>query len=229
MLANDQAVEDVVFSKDGILDALSKGAVHISSSTISTSLARRLAAAHAERGQRYLSAPVLGRPEAAQAKQLVVVVAGEPDCVNAFRPVLDDIGRQTLVAGTDPSQANAVKVCVNFMIAVLIESFGEAFATIRKSGVDPKLFLEIVNGLFKSPVYETYGRIIAEARFEPAGFKLELGLKDARLVLQTADENASPMPLASVVRDQFLSAMAHGQGALDWSSMAKTAARNAGL
>ena len=229
MLANDQAVEDVVFGDSGILDALAAGATHVSCSTISTALARRLNAAHSQRGQRYVSAPVLGRPEAAAARQLVVVAAGEPEAIALCRQIFEALGRQTLIAGTDPSQANAVKLCVNFMIAVLIESFGEAFATVRKSGVDPKLFLEIVNGLFRSPVYETYGRLIAEERFEPAGFKLELGLKDARLVLQTADENASPMPLASVVRDQFLSALANGQGSLDWSSVAAIAARNAGL
>jgi 3-hydroxyisobutyrate dehydrogenase-like beta-hydroxyacid dehydrogenase len=229
MLANDQAVEDVVFGDSGIVNALAPGATHASCSTISTALARRLAAAHATRGQRYVSAPVLGRPEAAATRQLVVVAAGEPDTIASCNQIFQALGRQTLIAGSAPSQANAVKLCVNFMIAVLIESFGEAFATVRKSGVDPKLFLEIVNGLFRSPVYETYGRIIAEERFEPAGFKLELGLKDARLVLQTADENASPMPLASVVRDQFLSALANGQGALDWSSVAAVAARNAGL
>lgn len=229
MLANDQAVEAVVFGEPGMLSGLAKGATHISCSTISTALARRLAEAHRERKQGYVSAPVLGRPEAAAAKQLVIVAAGEPEAVKACSPIFGDLGRQTFLAGNEPAQANAVKVCVNFMIAVLIESFGEAFSTVRKSGVDPKLFLEIVNGLFQSPVYETYGRLIAEERFEPAGFKLELGLKDARLVLQTADENASPMPLASVVRDQFLSAMAHGQGAMDWSSVAKVAARNAGL
>ncbi len=229
MLANDEAVQEVVLAKGAILDALQAGAIHISCSTISTAMARCLEVEHHRRGQRYVSAPVFGRPEAAQGKELVVVAAGQPESVAACMPVFAGLGRQTIIAGTDPAQANAVKLCGNFMIAVLIESFGEAYAALRKSGVDPKLFLEIINGLFKSPVYETYGRLIAEERFQPAGFRLELGLKDVRLLLQTAEENSSPMPLASVVRDQFLAAIAHGQKDMDWSSLARVAARNAGL
>jgi 3-hydroxyisobutyrate dehydrogenase-like beta-hydroxyacid dehydrogenase len=115
------------------------------------------------------------------------------------------------------------------MLASMIEAFGEAFATLRKAGVDPHVFLEIVNSLFASPVYGSYGRIIADEQFSPAGFALKLGLKDMRLALETADECAAPMPLASLIRDHFLSAMAHGQADLDWSSMAQVLARNAGL
>ena len=229
MLANDDAVSAVTFTEPGILSSLPAGSIHICCGTIGTALARRLAAAHAARNQHYVSAPVFGRPEAAGSKDLVIVAAGEPETLARCAPLFHDLGRQTLIAGSDPSQANAVKVCGNFMIAVMIESFGEAFATLRKAGVDPKLFLEAVNGLFRSPVYETYGRAIAEQKFEPAGFKLELGLKDLRLLLQTAEENSAPMPLASVVRDQFLSAVAYGQQGQDWSSVTKVAARSAGL
>jgi 3-hydroxyisobutyrate dehydrogenase-like beta-hydroxyacid dehydrogenase len=229
MLADDSAVEQVVFGENGLASALANGAVHISSSTIGTALARRLAAEHARRGQGYLSAPVFGRPEAAESRQLVVVAAGPSEMVELCRPLFDAIGRQTSVAGSEPWQANAVKLCGNFMLASMIEAFGEAYATLRKAGVDPHVFLEIVNGLFASPVYGNYGRIIADERFDPAGFALKLGLKDARLVLETAEECAAPMPLASLVRDHFLSAMAHGQAELDWSSMARVLARNAGL
>jgi 3-hydroxyisobutyrate dehydrogenase-like beta-hydroxyacid dehydrogenase len=133
------------------------------------------------------------------------------------------------VAGAEPWQANAVKLCGNFMIASMLESFGEAFATLRKANVDPHLFLEVMNALFGSPVYANYGGIVADERFEPVGFALKLGLKDMRLLLDTAQECASPMPFASVMRDQLLAALAHGQGDMDWSSFTKVAARNAGL
>jgi 3-hydroxyisobutyrate dehydrogenase-like beta-hydroxyacid dehydrogenase len=229
MLADDGAVEQVVFGENGVASALAKGAVHISSSTIGTALARRLTAEHARRGQGYLSAPVFGRPEAAENRKLIVVAAGPAELVELCRPLFDAIGRQTSVAGSEPWQANAVKLCGNFMLASMIEAFGEAFATLRKAGVDPHVFLEIVNSLFASPVYANYGRIIADERFEPAGFALKLGLKDARLALETADECAAPMPLASLIRDHFLSAMAHGQAEMDWSSVARVLARNAGL
>ena len=229
MLADDRALEDVVLGDRGIAAGLRDGAVHVSSSTISTALARRLAAIHAARKQGFVSAPVFGRPEAAEAKRLVVAAAGPADLIERCGPVFDAMGRQTFVVGEEPWQANAVKVCGNFMIASMLETFGEAFATLRKSGVDPHTFLEIMNTLFASPVYANYGKMVAGQNFEPAGFALKLGLKDVRLVLAAAEECASPMPFASVIRDQFIAAMAQGQSEMDWSSVTNIAARNAGL
>jgi 3-hydroxyisobutyrate dehydrogenase-like beta-hydroxyacid dehydrogenase len=229
MLADDQAVEQIVFGEDGVASALPEGAVHISSGTISVALARRLAAEHGRRGQGYLSAPVFGRPDAAQSKKLLVVAAGPLELVDRCRPLFDAIGRQTFVAGSDPFRANALKLCGNFMIAATLEAFGEAFATLGKAGVPAHTFLEVMNMLFGSPVYANYGRMIADGKFEPAGFALRLGLKDVRLVLAAADEFAAPMPLASLIRDRLLSAMAHGQADLDWSSLARVAGRDAGI
>jgi 3-hydroxyisobutyrate dehydrogenase-like beta-hydroxyacid dehydrogenase len=233
MLADDRAVEEVVFGEGGIAEAMPSGAVHVSHSTISTAMARRLAAEHTRRGQHYLSAPVFGRPEAADAKKLVVVVAGPAAAVERCRPLFDAIGRQTFVLGeglgTEPWTANAAKLCGNFMIASVLETFSEAFATLRKAGVQPPVFLEIVNAMFGSPVYANYGRIIAESKFEPAGFALKLGLKDMRLALALAEECGAPMPFASVIHDQMISAMAHSQAEMDWSSVAQVSARGAGL
>lgn len=229
MLADDAAVEQVVSGSDGIAAGLPVGAVHLSGSTISTAMARRLTWLHAEHRQAYLSTPVFGRPEAAEAKKLLVVAAGEAEQIERCRPVFDAIGRQTFVAGAEPWQANAVKLCGNFMLASMLETFGEAYATLRKAGVDPHLFLDTMNALFGSPVYANYGRAVADQQFEPAGFALRLGLKDVRLVLETAQECTSPMPIASLLRDQLLSAVAQGQAEMDWSSVSKVCARNAGL
>ena len=229
MLADDHAVEAADFGDSGLGTDLRAGAIHISCSTISTNLARRLAAEHDHRGQFYVSAPVFGRPEAAEAKKLLVVAAGPSGIIDRCKVVFDAIGRQTFVAGAEPWQANAVKLCGNFMIASMIESFGEANATLRKANVDPHIFLDVMNSLFGSPVYANYGRIIADEQFEPAGFALRLGLKDVHLALETAQECQSPMPIASVVRDHFLSAMAAGQEEYDWSSVVRIIARNAGL
>ncbi len=229
MLADDHAVEQVAFGENGIASALPAGAIHISCSTISIALARRLAAEHGRRGQRYLSGPVFGRPDAAESKKLLVIAAGPADVVEHCRPLFDAIGRQTFVVGSDPSQANAVKLCGNFMIAATLEAFGEAYAALRKAEVGPHTFLDVMSTLFGSPVYANYGRLIADEKFEPAGFALRLGLKDTRLVLEAAEEYAAPMPLASLIRDNFLSAMAHGQADQDWSSVTRVAARNAGL
>jgi 3-hydroxyisobutyrate dehydrogenase-like beta-hydroxyacid dehydrogenase len=229
MLADDAAVEEAVLGPNGIAAGLPKGAIHISHSTISTAMARRLAVEHAARGQGYVSAPVFGRPDAAEGKKLIVVVAGPPELVESCRPLFDAIGRQTTVVGTEAWRANAVKLCGNFMLASMLEAFGEAYATMRKAGVDPHVFLEIMNSLFGSPVYANYGRIMADEAFEPAGFGLKLGLKDVRLVLDTALECQSPMPLASLLRDHLLAALAQGQGDMDWSSVARVLAKSAGL
>ena len=229
MVADDHALEQIVFGNDGIASALKKDCVHLSHSTISTALARRLTAEHSQRNQGYLSVPVFGRPDSAEAKNLVVVAAGPTEYVERCRPLFDAIGRQTFVVGTDPWQANVAKVCGNFLIASVIEALGEAYATLRKAGVAPQSFLEIMNSLLGSQVIANYGRIIAQEQFEPAGFALKLGLKDVRLVQAAAEECAAPMPLAGLVHDHLLSALAQGQGEMDWSSMTQVIARNAGL
>jgi len=229
MVSDDHALEQVVFGKNGIAAALQESCVHISHSTISTALAQRLNAEHTQRKQGFLSAPVFGRPEAAEGKKLLVLAAGPSDVVDLCRPLLDAIGRQTFVVGAEPWQANMAKLCGNFMIASAIEAFGEASATLRKAEVPPEMFLEVMTALFGSPVITNYGRAIVEETFEPAGFALRLGLKDVRLMLAASEECTAPMPLASVIRDQFIAALARGQGELDWSSVARVAARSAGL
>lgn len=229
MVADDHALEQVVFGNDGIASAMKNDCIHLSHSTISTALARRLTAEHAQRNQGYVSVPVFGRQEAAETKKLLVVAAGPSELVERCRPLFEAIGRQTFVVGVEPWQANVAKVCGNFMVISMIEAFGEAYATLRKSGVAPQAFLEIMNALFGSQVIANYGRIIAQEQFEPAGFALQLGLKDVRLVLAAAEECTAPMPLASLVHDHLLSALAQGQGEMDWSSMTRVLARNAGL
>ena len=228
MVADDHALDEIVFGRHGIA-AMKAGCVHLSHSTISTALARKLTDEHAQRKQSYLSVPVFGRPEAAETKKLVVVAAGPSDLIERCRPLFDAIGRATYVVGVEPWQANVAKLCGNFMVISAIEAFGEAYATLRKAGVAPQAFLEIMNTLLGSPVLANYGRAIAEEKFEPAGFALRLGLKDVRLILAASEECTSPMPLASLVHDHLLSALAQGQGEMDWSSMTRVVARNAGL
>src|ERR1700730_375384 len=229
MVADDLALEQVVFGSDGIASTLKSGCIHLSHSTISIVLARKLTAEHAHRKQGYVSVPVFGRPEAAETKNLLMVAAGPTEYVERCRPLFDAVGRQTFVVGTEPWQANVAKLCGNFMLISVIEALGEAYATLRKAGVAPEAFLEVMNALFGSQVIAIYGRIIAQEQFTPAGFALPLGLKDVRLMLAAAEECAAPMPLASLVHDHLLAALAQGQEDLDWSSMTQVLARNAGL
>lgn len=229
MLANDQAVEQVVFGND-LIPKLSSESVHVSMSTLSVALAGRLAAAHQKAGNTFVSAPVFGRPEAAEAAHLAVVAAGPAEALESCQPVFEAIGRRTFVVGEEAPKANTVKLAGNFLIASTIESLGEAYALLRKSGVDPSSFLEVItNTLFAAPVYKTYGNLIAKEQYEPAGFKIPLGLKDVSLVLAAAEAVSAPMPIASLVRDHLLTAIARGSEELDWSALAKVPAENAGL
>ena len=229
MLADDSAVEAVFFGDGNGLSALGQG-VHISMSTISVELSDRLAEAHRRSGQAYVAAPVFGRPEAAAAAKLFVVAAGPAAQLVRCQPLFDAIGQRTFVVGDKPSSANLVKLSGNFLLAAMIECLGEAFALTRKGGIEPHLYLEILTStLFSAPAYKTYGTIIADQKYEPAGFKMSLGLKDIRLALAAADALAAPMPVASLVHDHFLSGVAQGAGDSDWSALARLAAANAGL
>jgi 3-hydroxyisobutyrate dehydrogenase-like beta-hydroxyacid dehydrogenase len=230
MLADDEAVEEVMFGPDGAFAALGPRTVDISMSTISVALSDRLAEAHAKAGKIYVAAPVLGRPEAAAAGQLFILAAGPADAIQRCQPLFDAMGQRTFVIGETQSQANLVKLSANFLISSMLESLGEAFALVRKSGIEPQRYLEILtNSLFPAPVYKTYGTMIVEEKYEPAGFKLSLGLKDVRLALAAADARAVPMPTASLVHDHFLEGVAQGEGDADWSGLARICARNAGL
>ena len=228
MLADDRAVQEVVFGDTGLLKGLAKGAVHVSSSTISVALSEKLAEAHAQAGQRYVAAPVFGRPEAAAAKALWVMASGAPADVQRCRPLLEAIGRGLTIAGERPSAANVVKLSGNFIIVSLIEALGEAFALVRKSGVEPQALLDVF-ATAKLPVLETYSKLVAGGTFDPPGFKLRLGLKDVSLALEAAGAVQVPMPLGSLVRDNYLSAVAQGMGELDWAALSLLIAQRAGL
>lgn len=228
MLANDEAVTAVVFGDDGIVASAGPDTVHVSSSTISVALAKRLAEAHGGAGQGFVSAPVFGRPEAAAAAALFVVAAGAPETVDAVTPVFDAIGQRTFAVSEDPSAANLVKLSGNFLIGSVIESLGEAMALVDRGGVDKHQYLDILTStLFSAPVYRTYGGLIASEQFEPAGFAAPLGHKDIGLVLAAAEELRVPLPIASLLRDRFLRLLASGGEHLDWSAVGSLAARDA--
>lgn len=227
MLADDAAVLEAA---GALLESLPPSAVHLGMSTIGVGSARRLTEMHAAAGIGYVSAPVFGRPDAAAAQRLWVVAAGPPAQIESCRPTMVAVSRAVSVVGSEPWVANAVKVSGNMLIAAVIEALGEAFALQRKCGVDPHAFLEIVNGaLFQSPLYANYGGIIADERYDPPGFKLVLGLKDVRLALEAADLTGAPLPLASLLHDHLLAAVANGKGGLDWAALGLAAAERAGL
>jgi 3-hydroxyisobutyrate dehydrogenase-like beta-hydroxyacid dehydrogenase len=230
MLANDEAVESVVLGRDGIIANLARGGLHVSSSTISVALSERLSHAHAEAGQRFLAAPVFGRPDVAAAGRLSIIVGGESTACETAMPLLKAIGQKIFVVSDVPKAANLVKLSGNFLIASVIESLGEALALVAKGGVDRQRYIEMLTStLFDAPVYKIYGEMIAQGRFEPAGFAAPLGQKDIRLALAAADQLSVPMPVASLLRDRFLTLVANDGDQLDWSAIGRLAARDAGI
>jgi len=230
MLADDRALEAVVFGTDGVLGALRAGALHVSCSTISVALSERLTEAHAQAGQSYVAAPVFGRPDAAAAARLAVVAGGDEAALAQAKPIFEAIGQRVFVLSDAPKAANLVKLSGNFLIASVIEALGEAMALVGKGGVDVHAYLDMLTStLFSAPVYKTYGGLIAGGKFEPAGFAAPLGQKDIRLTLAAAEALRVPMPLASLLRDRFLTLLAQGGEKLDWSAIGGLAARDAGV
>jgi 3-hydroxyisobutyrate dehydrogenase-like beta-hydroxyacid dehydrogenase len=229
MLADDAAVEAVTLGDEGILRNLPEGGTHVSCSTISVDLAARLSALHGpSRG--YVSAPVFGRPDAAAAKKLWVIAAGPKGHVDRCLPVLEALGRGVTRLGESATAANLVKLAGNFVIAAMLETLGEAYALTSKGGVPPEVFCDVfVNVFTRSPIFEGYAKRIAAGSYEPAGFKARLGLKDVRLALAAGEESEVQLPIAILVRDHLLSAVAQGSGDLDWSVVARLAAERAGI
>lgn len=229
MLADDKALEAVVFGESGIL-ASREPTIHVSMSTISVAIADRLTAAHGQAGQTYVSAPVFGRPLAAAAQKLFVVAAGPADAVATCQPLFDAVGQRSFNMGETPHKANIVKLSGNFLIMTVIESLAEAMTLAGKYGVDKGTLLDTLTGsVFGGIIYEVYGKVLVEENFEPAGFTLPLGFKDMTLVAEAAVAAGVPMPMLSLGRDRLIATMARERHELDWASMAKTVEANAGL
>ena len=229
MLADDLAVARVVLADDGIVGQLAVGAIHISMSTISVALSKRLARAHAAAGQGFVAAPVFGRPEMAAAARLFIVAAGDPAALEACQPLFAAMGQKTMPVGEDPSAANLVKLSGNFLLAAAIEALGEAVALVGKAGIDRQAYVDLLaSTIFPAPAYRTYGDLIAKGRFEPAAFAAPLGYKDIRLTLAAAESLQVPMPLGGLLHHRFLRLLANGGGHLDWAAIGGLAAQDAG-
>jgi 3-hydroxyisobutyrate dehydrogenase-like beta-hydroxyacid dehydrogenase len=230
MLANDDAVSACVLGEEGLHSTLTRGSIHVSMSTIGLSLSRRMWDAHRAAGQHYVAAPVFGRPEAAARAALFVVAAGAAETLAKCQDAFSAIGQKTFVVGTEPPTANLIKLSGNFLLAAVIEGLSEAMALVEKAGVDRAQYVEILTStLFAAPAYKTYGALLAQEVYEPAGFAVPLGLKDIRLTLAAAEEAQVPMPLASLIRDQLISALARGYEQLDWAVLGRVAQENAGI
>jgi len=227
---DDVALASVAEAPGGLLDVLPPGGIHLSMSTVSPELSRRLSEEHQRRGQRYVAAPVLGNPDLARARQLFVIAAGPEDAMAVVRPMLERLGQRVFVIGSTPEAANLLKLAGNVLTATTLEAMGEVLALLRKRGIDPRSAFDVFTGsLFDSKVHRTYGKKIVESRYEPPGMVVPLAVKDLRLALAEAEQAAVPMPGAGLVHDRLVAMMARGWSDLDWAALGRLAAFEAGL
>jgi 3-hydroxyisobutyrate dehydrogenase-like beta-hydroxyacid dehydrogenase len=229
-LPDDDALAAVALGPEGLAGILAPGAVHISTSTVSPAIARRVANEHASHGQEYVAAPVLGNPDFARERKLFVLAAGLPSAMQKIRPLVERLGQRVFLIGEEPALANLVKLAANVLTATTLECMGEVLALLRKGGVDRHLSYDVLtNSLFDSQVHKTYGGKIVEERYTPPGMAAQLAIKDLRLALAEAERTAVPMPAASLVHDRLVGMVARGWAELDWSALGLLAAVDAGL
>jgi 3-hydroxyisobutyrate dehydrogenase-like beta-hydroxyacid dehydrogenase len=230
MLADDTALEDVVFRSGGLLASLPKGGVHVCAGTHGIPVIRKIKAAHAENGQTLVAAPMMGRPELVSSGTAGVFASGPTDALARCKPLFDAIGRRTFEAGADPEAATALKIANNFVLGCAIEAMGEGFALTRKYGVEMPVFYDVMtDGLFNCSAYKVYGKIMVDESYSKVGQMAALGLKDANLALEAGNLASVPLPSGNVWRDRLIGASAHGDADKDWAVMALEQARASGL
>ncbi|HWX89265.1 MAG TPA: NAD(P)-dependent oxidoreductase [Rhizomicrobium sp.] len=228
MLSNDAVMRELGLAGP-LLERAAKGLIHVNLATISVAFAKELAAAHNKAGLAYISAPVFGRPEMAASAQLVLVAGGDAAALKTMQPVFDKIGARTVPVDA-AEKANLFKIAGNFMIASELEAIGEAFALLRKGGVDPALFHDVLSGrLFTGAVFKNYGTMILNRQYEPAGFALTLGLKDVNLARAAAEGLGVTMPTAELLKTHFDEAVSWGWQDRDWSAIGEVPAKKAGV
>jgi 3-hydroxyisobutyrate dehydrogenase-like beta-hydroxyacid dehydrogenase len=230
MLADDAALEDVAYRSGGLLEVLPKGRIHVCCGTHGVSLIRKLTAAHSQAGQILVTAPMLGRPNLVASGQAGMVASGPAEALERCRPFFEAIARRTFIAGSEPEAATSIKIANNFVLGCAIEAMGEGFSLVRKFGVEPQVFYDVMtDGLFASSAYKVYGKIIVDEAYSTVGQMATLGLKDANLALAAGEAVSVPLPSGNIWRDRLVGAIAHGDGDKDWAVMALEQARASGL
>ena len=229
-LPNDDALTAVTLAPDGLVNSLGRGAIHISTSTVSPELCRRLRMAHEAREQLFVSATILGNPDLARVRRIFMLASGDLRAIDAVKPMLESLCQKLFVIGDDAGSASLFKLACNALTASTLQSMGEVIALLRKAGIDAHVAFDVITGtLFDGRVHKTYGGKIVDERYWPAGMVAPLAVKDLRLALAEAEGHAVPMPVASIVHDRLVALVAQGWGDLDWSALGALAARDAGL
>jgi 3-hydroxyisobutyrate dehydrogenase-like beta-hydroxyacid dehydrogenase len=229
MVSDDNALLNITHGENGLINQMQKGSVHVSMSTISKALSEKLTDEHVKAGQTFISAPVFGRPDAAEAAKLNIVAAGDKDAFEKVKPVLDALGQKVFYISGNPRDANLFKLSGNFLIATVIESLGEVMALFSKAGMDRQQCLDIFTStLFSSPIYVNYGKLVVEQRFTPPGFAAPLGFKDIKLAMAASESLKVPMPIVNLLHQRFVELMADGGETKDWAAISGLSMKNSG-
>jgi 3-hydroxyisobutyrate dehydrogenase-like beta-hydroxyacid dehydrogenase len=230
MVSDDAALREVALGPGGIRESLAPGDIHLAMGTHAVAEIQKLAAAHAESKQILVAAPVLGRPDMAATGQVSIVAAGAPQAVKKCDPLFQVMGRRTFQAGDKAEHASITKLANNFMLGCAIGAMAEGFSLVRKYGVVPQVFYEVMTeGLFAAPSYKVYGKIMVDEAYDKVGFTTLLGLKDFSLIMAAAEAARVPLPSGNAFRDRLLSAIAHGDATKDWAVVGREQARASGL
>jgi 3-hydroxyisobutyrate dehydrogenase-like beta-hydroxyacid dehydrogenase len=230
MLPHDGALAGVALGEGGLLEVMPTGMTHMAMGTHSVDQINAVNKAHTDAGQTFIAAPVLGRPDLAAQGLISIVPAGPSEAVEKMQPLFDAMSKQQFMAGEQPQSSTAVKIANNFMLGSAIENMGEAFALVRKLGVKPELFFDVLTkGLFSAPAYEVYGSMIVEQNWDSHGATAVIGLKDADLVVAAGKSADMELPSVEIWREHLAKAIERGEGNLDWAVMAKEQARKSGL
>jgi 3-hydroxyisobutyrate dehydrogenase-like beta-hydroxyacid dehydrogenase len=227
-LMDDQSMMDVVLGDNGLLGGLRRGGIHIGTATISLGCAVKLSELHRTHGSHYLAAPIFGRPNAAEQGTLLTYIAGNAEVTEACEGLFKTYSRSQVYVGEDYRIANSIKLTFNFMLIALIEMFSEVIVLAEKSGIGSEMMSELITSVLAHPALKEYVTRMHYRDFEPA-FELRAGFKDVELMLQASSEALSPLPIARLVREKFLTALAHGMADMDWSAIYEVTRKSAGL
>jgi 3-hydroxyisobutyrate dehydrogenase-like beta-hydroxyacid dehydrogenase len=215
MLSDDTAVKEI---SGKILPSMKSGSIHLSMSTIAPATASQLVAESKKFNVDYLAAPVMGRPPAAEAKQLFLLLSGKPEAKEKVQSVLNALGQKIFDYGDEPATANTVKLTMNYMIFVIVELLSEVLLVAEKNGIDKNMLLETMTStIFGAPVFKIYGPMVAQEKDNPKGFKTKLASKDLRLMQEAAYEKGLDLPLAGVIQSHFSEIVEQQRGDQDVS------------
>jgi 3-hydroxyisobutyrate dehydrogenase-like beta-hydroxyacid dehydrogenase len=229
-LMADRSVQETVAGAEGFLGAMKSSAIHLCTTTISPGCAEELASLHADHGTRYVSGPVIGRPDAAAAGQLATYLGGDPDAIRSVKPVCESYARTVVEISPRPAVANSMKLCVNYAAVSIIELIGEAYAFAEKAGVDLGYVQQFFQMAFAHPAMKMYAEKVRKRDFDgQAGFAMSAGLKDVRLMLTSADQSGVALEIGRIVERKMLAAMAGGLEKADWSAICEVTRRESGL